>query len=245
MRKIITLLSIGLLMFSLPGYSQPPDFTMVSSQGETYNLHDELDAGKTVILNFFSVTCGSCQLGVPALEKAWNEHLKNGQNGWVWGIEVSYRDDEAINDFLDEYGGSYPGFSIIDDDSVYNEPYGYDVPYTPHYYMVCPDYDVRLFPLDEIDRYLENCGVELGTADVSQSFEVYASGNQIILEDVPVSNYAYQIKIVDMQGKIVFADGFAPGKRTFEVSEPLLDGIYLVSLFDGHDLAFSEKVIVR
>ncbi len=245
MKKIYNLLSIGLMMFATFGYTQPPDFTMVSSQGETYNLHDELDAGKTVILNFFSVTCVSCQMGVPDLEEAWNDHLKNGQHGWVWGIETTYRDNEEINDFLDEYGGSYPGFSIIDDDSVYNDPYGYEVPYTPYYYMVCPDYDVRMFPLDEINRYLENCGVELSTEEIAQSFSVYTSGSQIVLEDVPANDRAYQLQIVNMQGSVVFSDEIAPGKERYKTTRQLKTGVFLVSLFDGHKKSFSRKLIVQ
>ena len=52
-------LTIGTTAFAqLPDGSIAPDFTATDITGVEYNLYDLLDAGNTVILDFYATWCG-------------------------------------------------------------------------------------------------------------------------------------------------------------------------------------------
>lgn len=242
MEKIIAALSITILSFSLN--AQINDFTMTSTKGMTYNLFDELDQGKTIILDFFSTTCGSCQSSVPTLEKAWNINLQKGTYGYVWSIEVDYRPDSVVNAFMDEYGATYPGFSILNDDSVVNDTFGYHVPYTPYFYIICPNYKIHNFTIDEIDEFLVNCGVEVGLeSEIWAHTKVYAYKNAIKYIDLPSSFNQHWLELYDITGKKVL------NKSLFDFSGEIklpkrLNGVFLVRISNSMN-EFSTKIWIE
>lgn len=242
MKKI--LIPVFFILIVLNSSAQVKDFTMTATDGTTYNLFDQLDQGKTIILDFFSTTCGTCQLGVPTLEHAWNEYLENGTYGYVWSVETAYRPNEAIDEFLNEFGGTFPGFSIINDDSIINDTFGYYVPYTPYFYIVCPNYKIHNFSLDELDRFLANCGVEVGLEEeIWQHTKIYTHNNLLKFIDLPVEFQKHSIQIIDITGKQIF------NKTVFEPSGEIrlpdnLNGIFLVRVSnDVND--FTAKVLVE
>ena len=56
MKKIITLFSVLISLISISiGQLTTPNFTLTDLNGNTYNLYDELDNGKTIIIDFFSL----------------------------------------------------------------------------------------------------------------------------------------------------------------------------------------------
>ena len=238
------LLTFLIVIAGLNVQSQINDFTMTATDGTTYNLYEQLDQGKTIVLDFFSTTCGTCQTSVPALENAWNEHLQNGTYGYIWSIETSYRPDTAIDAFFNEYGGSFPAFSIINDDSVVNDTFGYYVPYTPYFYIICPSYKMHQFTIDEIDSFLAECGVTVGLEDkIWEHTKIYTYNNHLKYIDLPYEFRKHNIQVLDITGKQIL------NKNVFESSGEIklpdnLSGVFLVRV--SNDIQdFSSKIFIE
>jgi len=56
MKKIITVFITLISIISISvGQLTTPNFTLTDLNGNTYNLYDELDNGKTIIIDFFTL----------------------------------------------------------------------------------------------------------------------------------------------------------------------------------------------
>ena len=97
MKKYIRTLSLAMLSLlsmeisaQLPNGSIAPDFTATDINGVEYNLYELLDAGNTVILDFFATWCGPCwsyrETGI--LDDIWNIYGPNGTGDvYVFSLE--------------------------------------------------------------------------------------------------------------------------------------------------------------
>jgi len=149
MKKIITLCLALSFLFSfnaqaqLPDGSTAPDFTSTDLDGNTWNLYEILDQGKTVILDVSATWCGPCwdyHTG-GTLETIWEDYGPDGTDEMV----VFMIEGDAATTLDDLYGtGSnttgdwvtgthYP---IIDDSAISD---AYQITYYPTMYTICPD----------------------------------------------------------------------------------------------------------
>jgi thiol-disulfide isomerase/thioredoxin len=243
MKELFTILFLSISIITINA-QEIKDFTMTSTDGVTYNLFDELNDGKTIVLDFFSTTCGSCQTSIPPLENAWNEYFQNGAYGYVWSIEAAYRPDSAINAFMDQYGGTFPAFSIINDDSVVNDTFGYYVPYTPYFYIICPNFKIHNFSIDELDRFIANCGVQVGLEDQIWKYtKVYAYNNHIKYIDLPSSYISHRVEMYDITGKKILEKNVFDTSGEIRIAENL-NGIFLVKISNQTN-EFSTKILIE
>jgi ferredoxin-like protein FixX len=146
----------SLLQFSICANSQnvAPDFILTDTHGVSRNLYTELDAGKTVVLDFFITNCGTCQVNTAVLESLWQTYGHQGDSVWVWGIEVSGVPDSAIDAFSNQFGATYPSFNTTFDDIV---EVAYNITYTPQYYVVCPAGYMKQIPIGDIEQSILDC----------------------------------------------------------------------------------------
>jgi peroxiredoxin len=203
--RIIT--SILLTMLApLSGYSQlAPDFSVTDTEGVTWNLHDQLAQGKTVVLDFFYVDCVPCQGQSPEVAIMYDEYLAAGADLLVLGI--SNRDDDVeVEQFDLTYNITYPtagteggGDTITELYQSWFQFFGW-----PSYGVVCPDTTINwgIFPsvpgVPEIRTAVDVC---LGTSSVYERISI----NQFVRfreESVEIiSNQVAYIHFSDLLGR--------------------------------------------
>ncbi len=82
-----------------------PDFTLKTSDGETYTLSDF--RGQAVLVNLWATWCPPCRAEMPAIDKMYQEYKDQGLI--VLAIDMTYQDDpSAVVPFAKEYGLTFP-----------------------------------------------------------------------------------------------------------------------------------------
>ena len=87
-----------------------PDFSVKDPHSNTYHLYEYLDAGKYVVLDFFTTGCQSCQIFVPTLSSSYEYFGCNFGNVIFLGINYG-ADNIDIVKFDSLWGALYPSVS--------------------------------------------------------------------------------------------------------------------------------------
>jgi peroxiredoxin len=182
MRNLIFTLMVS--PFSCFSQLTAPDFTLSDIDGNTHNLYQETDAGKTVVLDFFSTTCGTCITNTPSLENIWLTYGFMGDSIWVWGIESTGVSDSMIHIFENTYHSTFPLSGTSNDSSVISQ---YNISYTPQYFIVCPDKTMKPYDIGNVADGIAFCG---------------PSGNEEKEADGDIKIYAYKSEVfIENEGK--------------------------------------------
>lgn len=121
-----------------------PNWTMTDSYGNSITLHDELAAGKMVVLDFMASWCTPCELSTPELNTLYVNHTTNGlDNINVFGITVEANDNVSIMNNLG-WGGTYPKFSYTNENDAQYFHYAATLGLNtggsiPFFVMICPN----------------------------------------------------------------------------------------------------------
>lgn len=150
MKKLLLLLSFiwagsSDVLAQLPDGTIAPNFTVVDINGQSHNLYNLLDQGKTVYLDFFATWCAPCWSyhQSHALKEIWDDY---GPAGTGEAYVISIESDPATNvacitDLPSCVGGTQGNWAdgtpypIADASSVANQ---YAISYYPTIFMVCP-----------------------------------------------------------------------------------------------------------
>lgn len=220
----------------------PPDFTMTSTDGVTYNLYSELAKNKSVVLVFFGVSCGSCHDAVPTLQKIWLDYAMQGEKGWVWAFETRTQSTELINEFMQEYGATYVTFKTYGDDSILTQEYGYNITYTPQYVVVCSDKSYKWSSYENILEILMACQQTDMPEPTDKTLSVGLIGNKIVVT-TPSNFVTSTTTMVDMSGRVVsMATKYNDNKLILD--KPREKGLYIIHLQDARGIAISEKIVI-
>ena len=113
-----------------------PNLIVNDLDGESHNLYNYLDEGKTVILDFFFVNCASCQDGAPYLDEFWNTYGPNGSEQiQVISLEVSNATDQIVENTGNEWGIENPIVNLNEIPTNFT-PF---IESYPTYMVICPD----------------------------------------------------------------------------------------------------------
>lgn len=220
---------LGVLSFSL--FAQAPDFSLQSTTGKTYNLYTELDSGKTVILDFFSIRCGTCILSVPELEKIWQTYGANGDSVWLWGIEISRSEAPYVDTFMNKYGATYPALPTFNNDSLLNEE-NYNISYSPQYCVVCSNRKYYFTSLPEIENMVNLCRqTSVNEPKLKNEYTIYYSNGFIYTEVLEKQNCL--VELYNLHGEKIFS---LQARNNFPIAIPknLPEGIYLAKLLSNN-----------
>ena len=113
MKKVFTLLLALAIGFGLKAQcplTQAVDFIATDVHGTEVHLFDILDGGQYVLVDFFFVNCGPCQIATPKVVESYYAMGCNQHD--VFYIEISDRDsDAACLNWVNNYGVEYPTIS--------------------------------------------------------------------------------------------------------------------------------------
>lgn len=245
MKKIYSLI-ISLILGISSMAQQAPDFTLTDVSGTTYNLYQQLNQGKTVVLDFFGVQCGTCQTDIAYLENIWQSYGGPNGNLIIWGIESLGYPTEDVNDFVNSSGGTYPRFALGTNQELLSL---YQVTATPSYFVVCSNGMVKPVTVENISGLVDACttlnmaqkvpvsdrliAVQFSQNLVNLSYETAAYGE--------VSFELYDVLGNKIQTKKVNA---AKGYHSLSIATSMLrPGFYILRMMRGKELIMAKRLM--
>ncbi|NVO20543.1 MAG: TlpA family protein disulfide reductase [Bacteroidetes bacterium] len=89
------------------------NFTVKDVDGTTWHLYDLLNQGNSVVLDFFTVTCGPCATYAPEVSESYRHFGCNAGNTVYLGINWG-ADNNQVVDFGKQNGVAYPEISGLE-----------------------------------------------------------------------------------------------------------------------------------
>jgi len=239
------LITTFLLISYFKGMAQmyAPDFSLTNTSGVTYNLYEQLNSGKVVVLDFFSISCLTCQEGIPFLDSIYQAHNSGEGALTVWGIESQEGTEEEIIQFMIDYGGTFNGFATIGHEEILAEDM-YDITYTPQYVVVCTDGMMKKVPKSNIIPVINHCFTsslptiyETATPEV----KIFTTLSEISISHNFSENEKIQVELFDILGRKHFQGEFSGTNEIVIERKNLPAGIYFIRLQDSNKNIASEK----
>lgn len=234
MQLINKILLFFILTYNFNVFSQnvAKDFTQLDNNGAIYNLYEKLEQGNTILLDFFSVYCSTCQAAMPNVEQIWVDYNLGSSGVLVWGVETSGVNDSLISNFISNYNISFPVLSTRNNNQII---FDYNISYTPTYVVICPDKKMKTISFEYVRGLIDAC---TSTYDVpmEHSSDYFISYNKIIF-----NNYENKtIKVYTLFGNKVFQKQFTENIFLFE---NIQSGLYLFEL-KINQTVFKNKIFV-
>jgi thiol-disulfide isomerase/thioredoxin len=113
MKRMLYLLFILCLACSVSAQTQltvAKDFSVKDLEGTTHHLFDYLDSNNYVLIDFFTTSCGSCQIYASEVNAVYNDFGCNAGNVVVLGINWG-SNNANVQAFDSAYGAFYPAVS--------------------------------------------------------------------------------------------------------------------------------------
>ena len=189
--SILFYFSSQVLIAQIPNGTIAPNFTLTDIDGNTHELYDYLDQGKSVLLDFFAVWCGPCQNHASTLESAYQAYGPNGSNSMMF---LSLEAENSTTDAQCNNYGGFPWSSIISYpiiNNTGNAPNEYAINYYPSVFIVCPDRtisEVGQIGLNGIGDFVDNnCEImiyenDLSVKNISVNLQNCGSGAHPVVE---------------------------------------------------------------
>ena len=185
-----------------------PDFTMTDTEGQTWNLYEQLALGKTVVLDFFFVDCIPCQEQSPEVSIMYQDYLASESELLVLGI--SNRDlNVDVEEFDQTFNIVYPTTGEEGGGDTVTTLYQSWFPFFgwPSYGIVCPDSTINwgVFPsvpgVPEIRSAVDEClGASSVVEELRMSDYLTMGQSQFMIHSEKVKT----VRIVDLSGRELY-----------------------------------------
>ena len=240
------------------------NFNVKTPTGESINLFDILDNGQHVVIDFFNITCGPCQIFAPDIQTS-SVHFGNNEED-VFFVGISYSgDNNLIVQWDSTYGITYPTISGSDGGGV-GVHIDYSILSVPTIVLIAPDKNIigQLFLPDfipstsVIDSMLMAHGLfpvvtGIQQKDQNQIREIVIYPNPVkdraILELDVTTNSHLEIELINLLGRRVFQMSempFQTGKHSIKLSfENITKGIYILNISENNSVIYNQKIILE
>ncbi|MFZ4401032.1 MAG: TlpA family protein disulfide reductase [Bacteroidales bacterium] len=105
--SLLSIISLNIYAQKNVNIPLAPDFKIITTNHDTLHLYKALSEGKTVVLDLFQVSCGSCLSNTPFIDSAFLFHGSNQNDVIFWGISNS-DSNHIINQFINNYNVHFP-----------------------------------------------------------------------------------------------------------------------------------------
>ncbi|HMQ50409.1 MAG TPA: redoxin domain-containing protein [Saprospiraceae bacterium] len=245
-----------------------PDFSFTDINGETHHLQHALDQGFIVVIDFFFVDCGPCQISAPEMQAIHEDY--EGKNVVIWSI--SDRDSDAyIENYKSNAGLTYisagiqgGGASVID---MYANQFNFLG--FPTVSVICPDGSINwdIWPYSagapQWRNAINNCGVH--NSAPYQSVTASGVADFEVLEKMrfmpnPSTGYgtldihlqeasSFRLDVLSIEGKVLktlFEGQMGAGTQRLDIDlSDLPNGIYFLRAQDGAKVKMERLVLQR
>ena len=239
MKRLYILLLACVFTFTLnaqmPDGTVVPDFTTVDLDGNSHNLYEYLDQGKTVIIDVYAVWCGPCwdYHQTHALADAYNLLGPEGSDNLVvMGIEGDA--STSVSSIWTGAGNSIGDWTegipyiMADDASVANL---LEIAYYPTVYKICPG-DKTIYEIGQlsasaiaseifdIDCMPPANSIDVGFAGIADSPELCpGESTDLSVEVINVGSSTvqqYSVKVYNPAGDLVAQGPFVGNHYTYQ-----------------------------
>ena len=189
MKKLYTLFFCATM--SLTSVAQTPltqavDFDVTFTNGQEFNLFDELASGSYVCVDFFFTTCGPCQSNQGYYSEAYMNFGCNQADIFFLSIESTVGDDLTIA-YEEQFGGpNHPPAASGTEGGGIDVTNAYSVGAFPTFILIAPDgaiLEQDMWPLngtaDTFTSYFENhdlsltpCNTEVEDVEIALAADV-------------------------------------------------------------------------
>lgn len=269
MKRIILIILFTTLLMHVSVRAQrdsiAPDFKVVDVHGTTHFLYDYLDAGKFVLIDFFTTGCVSCQFYAPLVNQSFRDFGCNEGEAIFMAINYGAHDDEVLQ-FDSTYGIEFPSVSGIEGQgNMVNELY--DITYYPRILVISPEKRIvinEIMPAttEIINDTLQSLGLEFAEC---VSFEVPELNQNEKTANLSVSPNPAD-DIVQIEYNLKEAACFSIeiyntlGKRILQTNEQMLkeglhqqtinlatinNGMYFMQVIVNKKIQESQKLIIH
>lgn len=264
--RIISILGL-FICINTYSISQTPltvaeNFNIKTPEGETINLYNILESGQSVVIDFFSITCGPCQIFAPHIQTSSTHYGNNNEEVFFVGISYS-GDNNSIIVWDSTYGITYPTVSGSQGGGS-GVHLNYEVLSVPTIVLITPDKNIvgQLFLPDftpatqVIDSMLMANDLlpvitEIRKDNQKQQIHIYPNpinGRATVEFDVIETNQL-EIELVNLLGHQVYRTSEMPlqtGKQFIDLSfENIAKGIYILNITDNKSIFYNQKVILE
>ena len=257
-------ISINTYTISQTPLTVAENFSIKTPTGETINLYNILDDGQYVVIDFFNITCGPCQIFAPHIQ-ASSTHFGNNEEE-VFFVGISYSGDNGlIIEWDSTYGITYPTISGSQGGGV-GVHIDYGILSVPTIVLIAPDKNIigQLFLPDYtpstnvIDSMLMDHGIFPSfTSEYenipSQNQEVFFYPNPVkekaTLKLDVTKNSHLEIELISLLGKRIYQISkipFQTGRQSIELSfKNVTKGIYILNIKENNEVIYNQKVILE
>ncbi len=145
MKKTILLFTILSVLFISNTYSQKvnQEFKAADIYGEMHILTDYLNEGKYVFIDFFTLTCGTCQKKAPVVDSVYRYFGCNSNDIVFLGVECTsggQTTNEQVYDFCQQFSLTFDAISGLSGGRGIADIY--QISYTPYMLLISPDNEI-------------------------------------------------------------------------------------------------------